>query len=198
MARVWLAGGAVLLGVLLVASIVVAMTSGEEALSEGTPEGAVQQYLKAVEADDYPAAYGWLSERLKQDCTLEQFAGGDFPGNDRLKDTRVSLVETRKVGDTTFVTVRITQFYGGGGPFDASESSYEQLFTLKQEDGQWRLSEYPWPFYGCRRFEPVPPKPEPTATPTPTPTPSPTPSPSASASQEQGSPTPTATVTPTQ
>ncbi len=164
-------------------------------MPEGTPAGAVQRYLKAVEADDYEAAYGWLSSELKRDCTLEQFVGSDIPGNDRLGDTRISLVDTRVVGDVTFVTVRITQFYGGGGPFDTSESSYEQVFTLKQEDGQWRFTEYPWPTYACRKFEPVPP--QPTVTPTPTPTPSPTPSPSAGASQEQGSTERTPTPTPT-
>ena len=173
MARGWLIGGAAFLGVLLVASIVVALLEREETLTEGTPEATVQQFLKAVEVEDFQIAYGFLSEELRQECSVQDFVGTNIR-NGRLRNDRVTLERTQTLGDTTFVTVRITQFFGSG-PFGTSESSFEQRFTLSQEDGAWRFAAYPWPYFQCGPFKPervipVPPR-VPAREPEPTPTP---------------------------
>jgi len=170
MANRWLIGGAVFLGVLLVASIAVALLAGEEPPPEGTPEATVRHFLEALEDEDYELAHGFLSGELKEECTVEKFAGGNISMKDRLEDERVTLEGTSTVKDTVFVTVRVTRFRGGG-PFGASESSYEQRFTLRREQGQWRFTEYPWPLFQCNPYEPLPP---PRAKPTPQP-PEPTP-----------------------
>ena len=174
MTKGWLIGGAVLLGALLVAAIVVALLEREEALPEGTPEAAVQRFLKTVEEDDLEGAYGFLSSELKRDCSIEEFFGRVGPRDSRLKNDRITLERTSTVDGTTFVTVRITRFYGSG-PFGASESSFEQRFTLRQEEGEWKFTEYPWPYFNCGPFKPEPalppepPRPEPTPTATPAP-----------------------------
>ena len=102
------------------------------------------------------------------------FAGGNFPRRDRLRDDRVTLESTATVKETVFVTVRVTQFRGSG-LFGASESSFEQRFALRQEDRQWRFTEYPWPFFRCGPFEPSEPEPSRPRPPEPTPTASPEP-----------------------
>ena len=173
MARGWLIGGAAFLGVLLVVSIVVALLEREETLSEGSPEATVQQFLKAVEGEDFQIAYGFLSEELREDCSVQDFVGANAR-NGRLRNGRVTLERTQTVEDTTFVTVRITQFFGSG-PFGTSESTFEQRFPLSQENGEWRFTQYPWPYFQCGPFKPervIPaPTPPPVREPDPTPTP---------------------------
>ena len=171
MSKGWLIGGAIFLGLLLIASVIVALLDKEETLPEGTPEATVQAFLKSVEDEDFELAYGFLSEELMQECTVERFAGGNAHARDRLKGDRITLEKTATVKDTVFVTVRVTRFHGSG-PFGSSESSFDQRFALRQEEGQWRFTEYPWPFFRCGRFEPEPvrrvaPTPEPTPTPSP-------------------------------
>ena len=189
MAKRWLVGAAALLVALLVASIVIALLDREEPLPEGTPEAAVQRFLKAYEDEDVETARDLLSEELKEECSVQEFAL-NLPWRDRLRDERVTLERTRVVEDTAFVTVRVTTF-GGGGPFGASDYAYEQRFALRLEAGQWRFVEHPWPTFGCGAIKPeriipppdseAPPTPEAAgSTPTPrpaetTPTPSPAP-----------------------
>ena len=169
MPRAWLLGGAALLGVLLIGSVAVALLDEAEPLPEGTPEAAVQRYLKAAETEDYQLAYSLLSSTLRKHCTLEQFYGASLDHGDRIGDSRITLEDTDTLDDMAFVTVRITNVRGGG-PFGTQESSFERRFTLGREDGEWRLTEAPWPYYRCD-----PPNPPSVVTDQPTPEPAPVP-----------------------
>ena len=171
----WLVGGAVALAVLVVASIVVALTETEEELEEGTPERAVQLYLKAVEEDDFKAAHDLLSDELKEVCTIELMAGRNTFRARQLGDSRITLEDTTRLDGTAIVTVRVTTVRRDG-PFGTSESSHDQRFALTEEGGEWRLSNDPWPYLGCgSRDVPLPPVRANTPVPAPEPSPSPTP-----------------------
>ena len=152
------------MGVALVTSIVVAVLKNEEPLPEGTPEGTVQRYLNAIKSEDFQLAYSFLSEDLMEECSVETLFGGRTHGEERLADSRITLDRTVAVDGTTFVSVRVTQFFGSG-PFGSSESSFEARFTLRKEAGQWRFTDYPWPLFRCGPFKPVPVPPERSATP---------------------------------
>ena len=148
MTKWWLIGAAAFLGVLLVASIVLALTSKETEFAPGTPERAVQDLLRAAEDDNIETAYGMLSTELRGKCELKNFAdGGRYrSGDDR--DIRATLRDTKVVDDITFVNVQVTRFRGSG-PFDSGESTYNRRFELRQEDGEWKFTEYPWPYDYC-------------------------------------------------
>ena len=152
MTKWWLIGAAVFLAVLLIASIVLALTSKEAEFAPGTPEHAVQSLLRSVEADDIETAYAMLSQELQQKCELKNFAdGGRYrSGDDR--DIRATLRATKTIDDITFVNVEVTQFYGSG-PFDSGESSYDRRFALQQEEGEWKFTEYPWPYDYCQESD---------------------------------------------
>ena len=152
MTKWWLIGAAVFLAVLLIASIVLALTSKEADFAPGTPEHAVQSLLRSVEADDIETAYAMLSQELQQKCELKNFAdGGRYrSGDDR--DIRATLRATKTIDDITFVNVEVTQFYGSG-PFDSGESSYDRRFALQQEGGEWKFTDYPWPYDYCRESD---------------------------------------------
>ena len=137
---------------LLIASIVLALTSKEAEFAPGTPEHAVQSLLRSVEADDIETAYAMLSQELQQKCELKNFAdGGRYRSRDD-RDIRATLRATKTIDDITFVNVEVTQFYGSG-PFDSGESSYDRRFALQQEGGEWKFTDYPWPYDYCRESD---------------------------------------------
>ena len=182
MSKLWLIGGAIALGTLLVVAVVVALLEQEETLPEGTPEAVVQQFLQAIQSEEFELAHSFLSEDLKNECAAEQFFAPHFRAYPpvRLADERITLVDTTTIGDSTFVNVRITRFRSSdpfdSSPFGRSESSYEQQFTLQQVAGEWRFTRYPWPSSICApaRIEPVArPTVEPRTEPSPTPAPVP-------------------------
>ncbi len=152
MTKWWLIGAAVFLAVLLTASIVLALTSKEAEFAPGTPEHAVQSLLRSVEADDIETAYAMLSQELQQKCELKNFAdGGRYRSRDD-RDIRATLRATKTIDDITFVNVEVTQFYGSG-PFDSGESSYDRRFDLQQEGGEWKFTDYPWPYDYCQESD---------------------------------------------
>ena len=171
MTRLWLIGGGVFLGVLLIASVVLTFTQKEDLPPIGSPEAAVQNFLKAAQEDEYEVTYDFLSAELKLDCDLEDFVGQRRSVVDgmNVNDSRVTLQKTTTAGGVTFVDVKITQFYRTG-PFGSSESSYQQRYSLQQENDLWKFSNYPWPYRHCGRNRPVPPSPPPPPRPSPAPT----------------------------
>ncbi len=167
----WLIGIAAAIAAAIVAAVIVALVAGgARTFPPGTPEHAVQGYLQAVAREDATAAFAYLSADLRQAC-------GDYSReaitNRGDSGLRVTLDGTTIRDDgTALVRVRILESYGGS-PFGASESTMSMSFELRQEDGDWRFAQSPWPLY-CPKLLPAVPAPA-TATPTPTPTPTATP-----------------------
>ncbi len=153
MTRWWLIGGGAFLGILLIASLVLAFTQDEQLLPLGTAEVAVQDFLYAAETDDIEVSYGYLSEELKAGCKLEDFVSRSPYEDQRIEDSRVTLDETNVVDDITFVDVKISQYYPG--PLSTTESTHKERFALTLEDGRWKFSRYPWPYNFCRSTVPV-------------------------------------------
>jgi hypothetical protein len=168
-----------LLAILLVASIVVALVQTVEPLPDNTPERAVQLYLEAVAGGDFEAAHNLLSAELKERCPVENLVSRSYPVR-QLEDSRITLEGTEPFGDKTIVTARITTIRSNS-PFGSSENSFNQRFTLFEEDGGWRFTSDPWPYQGCMKPTPMP-RSQPTSVPTATPTAVPAPTPAAATS----------------
>lgn len=151
MTKWWLIGAGVVLGALLVGSVVLALLSEETEFAPGTPERAVQDLLRAVENEDVEAVHAMLSEDLLEKCELNEFANTHSYRSDR-RDIRAMLRDTKVVDDITFVNVRVTRFRGSG-PFDSGESSYDRRFALQKQGGEWKFTEYPWPYDYCPETE---------------------------------------------
>ncbi len=140
----WLVAVAGVVGAAVVVSILVAaLAGGEKEFPEGTPEAAVQSYLRAIADRDASAALAFLSTDLTERC-------GDIPretvvqrGNNRF---RATLTQTTVRDDTTEVDVEITESFGSD-PFGGNEWSFHEVFVLVQESGDWRFDETPWPLF---------------------------------------------------
>jgi len=148
----WLAGvGIVVAVVVITAAVLTALAEDEQQFPPGSPEAAVQSYLREVANGDATAAFAYLSSDLLDHC-------GDFPrdaitqrGNYRF---RATLVETVERDAFVEVNVDVSERWGDP-PFGGGESTWRQVFVLSQEDGAWRFSESPWPLY-CPNPKPLP------------------------------------------
>jgi len=151
----WLAAvGGVIAAAVLVSVIALALTSGEQEFPAGSPEDAVQRYLRAVDDRDATTAFEFFSAQLAADCAPLPRDSITYRGDQRV---RATLVRTVERAEHVEVEVRITENYGGG-LFD-SGYSWTTTFVLIQEDGDWRFSEMPWPLY-CSRPYPASTSPE--------------------------------------
>ena len=172
MGKWWLIGGGALLAGLLAGSVALALLGDREAaFAPGTPEAAVQVLLRAAEADDFGAAYGLLSQDLRDECSLERFAQNDYSYFER--DFQARLEGAQVVGDTTFVNVEITEFYGGDFYYGSGGWTHQNRYAMRREGGEWKFKSYPWPYQSCEYFTNAEPEPVPSPTleldPTPTP-----------------------------
>ena len=148
----WLIGGGAALALLLIASVVAAVLQREAEFAPGSAEAAVQRYLHALEEDDFQTAYDALSPELREECSIEDMFGGRDPEIWGLGDRRVTLKSARTLDDAKYVTVRIARFRNE--PFGPSQGSFQETFELRQFDGDWRFSQYPWPLFSCDRDAP--------------------------------------------
>lgn len=137
--------------VLIVVSVIVALAVDREAdLDLTTPEGTVQAYLRTVAEKDATAALAFYSDDLARSCEVSAIRDSLRYGAD---DFRASLDDVTVRGDTTEVSVALTQIYGSG-PFDRGESTFQQVFVLVETSEGWRFSEPPWPSW-CPRSVPT-------------------------------------------
>ena len=144
--RRWLIGGGIFLAVLLAGSVAAALLERDAAFPEGSPEAVVQSYVRAVEEDDWTTAHALLAAELREECPVEELFA-NRSGRDR-GDRRITLEETRAIGETLLVTVSVSRSRMSG-PFGVDQWSYRTTYTLTEEEGEWRFSEYPEPFYEC-------------------------------------------------
>lgn len=127
---------------LVLASVAVAQFVDREVEYEiGTPEGAVQAYLRAVTERDATTAHSFYSAELRDSCDITHLRDSLRWESDNFRATLSDVVSQ---GDTTEVRVSIVQTYGSG-PFGRSESVFEQTFVLADIEGDWRFVEVPWP-----------------------------------------------------
>jgi hypothetical protein len=111
--------------------------------AEDTPEGVVQNYLLAIKKADYERAYGYLSPTIRgYPASAEAFATDvhEYRYNFNLDEssTSISVDAARIVGESADVIVHETTFRSGG-LFGSSESTSSSIFSLRRENGQWKI-----------------------------------------------------------
>lgn len=145
MSKVWLVGVAAFVALLVVVGLVVALvtTRDEELLPADSPEGVVQRFLRALEADEYVTARGYLDAATQRRCSLDELV--KYASYRDFRDSQVTLRNTERFDSRAIITAEVTVF-DPNPPFDTSEYSYRQTFELLLVGGEWRIS---GPEYGC-------------------------------------------------
>ncbi len=132
----------------LITIIFIGLIRKEQSLNKLSPEGTVQQFLRAVELEDLELAYGFLSDELSNQCSIEDLIE-NFSPDHHLRDTRITLDRILIVGDVTYVIVEISLF-SSDSPFNTSDINEQHRFSLIREQEVWKFYSYPWPFNTCR------------------------------------------------
>ncbi len=150
----WLVIVGIIVVLAVAGSIAVSLTADHGPdYAEGTPERTVQDYLHAVADRDATRALAFFSAALSDRCGSVSRESITRRGDNGF---RATLDRTTQRDSRTIIDVSITEVYGSG-PFGRNESTQSVVFELVQENGVWRLSEAPWPFYcPTEKIIPVP------------------------------------------
>lgn len=164
----WLIAAGVALLLIVIASVAVGTRgTGDTEFPAGTPEGAVQQYVRAIRAQDAEALLALLSPDTERRCELGDIRNAfRYPSE---RDLRVTLRDTKITDNRAVVRVRVTEGSGSGGLFDSGTYDHDETLDLVRIDGRWLIDQPTWPVYCQPKLVPPTPTPTPDA-PTPTPT----------------------------
>jgi hypothetical protein len=136
-------GLVVVIAVGLIFAVILDVVLDPEPLDPASPEGVVQAYLQDVLDGDTTGARSYLSEDAAERCSAQELRRSWIP--DGLTAT---LSEVRRSEEVVEVEVRMRTIEGPA-PFGGGSYTTTEVFTLTEENGQWRISEDPWPIYDC-------------------------------------------------
>jgi hypothetical protein len=138
--------GIILLAVVAVV-LVLARGQRENYMADDTPSGVVHNYFLAIQREEFEKAYGYLSDDLKSKPDLDEFiqmVDDNYYGS----EVSLQIGQSSIDGDRARVEVSITT-YSGGGPFDSGRySSPDTAYLRRNENGDWKLTGYPYPYWG--------------------------------------------------
>jgi hypothetical protein len=150
----WLVAVALVVVALILGSMAVALINPRgnvETLSKDTPEGTVQRFILAIQDSDYTLAYNYLTNEMKEICTIAKMETNTRWSVNDLNDNRIELLDTEKLSNGRVkVKVRVSQT-NVSPPFGVDEYSHQEWFILIYENGYWRFTEPPWPLDWCSR-----------------------------------------------
>ena len=138
------------IGILILAALAIFFLrqSRETYLPDDTPEGVVHNYLLAILQKDYVRAYGYLAEGENKP-SYEDFEM-HFLGNSSIEENSIEIGETRFVNDKALVQVILSN---GTDPYRSYYTEGNESARLIRQDGQWRITEMPLPFWGWTWYQ---------------------------------------------
>src|SRR3990172_5393618 len=126
----------------------------EVQFSQDSPEGVVQQYLKALEGGNWEEAYGFLADSVKDTNTRRSY---EKRMPEHIEQSRRILLEKSEVTDGQARVIVSIATFQSSGPMSTSEYTQRIDFRLNQEGGQWKIISPTYlPFFGIVPFEPRP------------------------------------------
>lgn len=127
---------------LLILSVVVVLLVGRTGAADypaDSPEGTLQRYLAAFDDGDYEVAYGYFSDRVKEEMPIEDFrqAAGMYGGYPTTQ--RVLFEGSSGDGDRVRLELVVEYFYGEGLG-SGSDRQPRQVNMVREGDG-WRIDD---------------------------------------------------------
>lgn len=131
---------------LVIVSVAVVLLLGRGASTEfpaDSPEGAFQRYLAAYEDRDYATAYGYFSEDVQAQMSVEDYRQGAqmYSGGMGFGGTsqRVLFQDTEGDGDRVRLNLVVEYFYGDG--MSGGSDRYPLQVSMIREGGEWRVDD---------------------------------------------------------
>ena len=112
---------------------------------DDSPENVIYNYALALQNQDFELAYSYLAEQEnKPEYTY--FRQAFLSRQLDLSSNAIRVGEVTSL-DESEALVSVTVLYASSGPFAEGWSSTETA-TLLQQDGQWKISYMPYPYWG--------------------------------------------------
>lgn len=140
----WLLIFGVTIGVLVIAVVALVLTMPTpqtRLLPENTPEGIVQRYFLALQAEDYVTAYSYLTPPPSVKYPYEEWSGPFSSPGEKL-EWKVTLGKSAVKDSQATVDVAVDVFRPGG-PFDNPVRTNQITFFLTKEGTSWKITS-PW------------------------------------------------------
>lgn len=138
---------AILIGIAVLIVVSVALfffrQGGQSYLPDDTPEAVVHNYVLALHRHDFERAYGYLTENEKRP-NLDTFRRSFLSGQLNIDQAAIEVGKAELFDSQALVQVRV--LYVSGAPF-SSDAGVPGTAVLVRQDGQWRISEMPYPYY---------------------------------------------------
>jgi hypothetical protein len=143
------------IGLLVVAALVLFFVRNEKPAygPEDKPEGVLYNYAVALQLHDYERAYVYLAEKDNKP-TYNTFHQAFLT---RQLDTSTSALQIGNVQmlENGEAWVNVTIQYAGSGLFNNGWSSNDKG-TLTRQNGAWKITFLPNPYWGWDWYQPTP------------------------------------------
>ena len=119
---------------------------------EDSPAGVVRNYVIAVQNMDFERAYGYMAERDAKpgyDNFRKAFLNSELDTS----NAALQIGSTRNISESEAV-VDVTLVYSSNDPFSRSWSDSQKASLIKQ-DGSWKLTSMPYPYWGWDWYTPT-------------------------------------------
>ena len=151
----FLMGILIFIGVLVLAALALFFVRNQKPTygAENTPAGVLYNYAVALQLNDYERAYGYLAGKDNQPTytTFQQaFLTRQLdPSSSALQVGNVQMISP----DQAFINVTIQNV--GSGLFNNDYSNTDRA-TLEKQNGAWKITHLPNPFWGYDWYQPTP------------------------------------------
>jgi len=140
----WLLIFGAAIGLLAIVAIVLVLIGGaREAplLPENTPEGTVQRYFLALQAEDYMTAYSYLTPPPTEKNPYEEWRSPLIRPEEK-PEWKVTLGKSA-VSDSEATVDVVVDIFRPGGPLENPVRTQYVTFFLKKEGTSWKITS-PW------------------------------------------------------
>ncbi|MBI3741335.1 MAG: hypothetical protein HY257_06220 [Chloroflexi bacterium] len=133
------------IAILVIAAFVAVLTQPAPGYrADDSPEGVVNNYLLALQKDDYARAYGYLSPRLRGypksvDAFKRDIERNSYQFDSAATAASFALAPSRVTDDVATVGVTETRFQTGV-LFFSSESEIKFDVELRRENSAWKIT----------------------------------------------------------
>jgi len=151
----FLLGILIFIGLLVVVAVALFFVRNETPSygPEDTPQGVLYNYAVALQLNDYERAFSYLAEKDNKptyDTFRQAFMTRQLdPSTSALQIGEVQMLENGEA----WVTVTIQ--YAGNGVFNSGWSSSDRA-TLVKQNGAWKITYLPNPYWGWDWYQPTP------------------------------------------
>ncbi|NCP16645.1 hypothetical protein GW866_06340 [bacterium] len=120
--------------------------------AEDMPEGVIRNYVLALQNRDFERAYGYLADKDNKP-TLDAFRQAFLNRQLDISNAAIQIGSVEMIGSDQAM-VEVTIVYASSDPFSTGWSSNETALLVEQ-DGAWRISSMPYPYWGWDWYQPT-------------------------------------------